>query len=142
TNERLQPKLKDGTFREDLYYRLAVIPIDIPPLRERLEDIPLLVDHFLQKYASKTATEIRRMDHRSLERMIRYTWPGNVRELENVIERVCTLSENGVIKIDDLPPNVMSQAGPFSGADTPWQVGKHLDEFGPNQERKYTDAAR
>jgi DNA-binding NtrC family response regulator len=139
SHEAIRAKIRTGGFREDLYYRLAVIPIDIPPLRERLEDIPLLVDHFLQRYSSQTATENRRLEPRSLERLVRYTWPGNVRELENVIERACTLSEEGVIKIDDLPPYVMNQTGSSSGADIPWQVGKHLDEFVRNQERKYIE---
>jgi DNA-binding NtrC family response regulator len=79
TNERLQPKLKDGTFREDLYYRLAVIPIEIPPLRERLEDVPLLVNHFLQKQASATGGEPKKIDPVAVDILCHYSYPGNGR---------------------------------------------------------------
>src|SRR5438132_13252242 len=83
TNEALQPKLKDGTFREDLYYRLAVIPIELPALRERLEDVPLLVNHFLQKQASATGGEPKKIDAEALDILCHYNCPANVRELEN-----------------------------------------------------------
>jgi DNA-binding NtrC family response regulator len=139
SHEAIRGKIRTGGFREDLYYRLAVIPIEIPPLRERLEDVPLLVNYFLQKYAIHTATELQRVDSRSMDRLVRYTWPGNVRELENVIERACTLSEDGIIKIDDLPPHFTTQSGGYSGNESPWQVGKHLDEFVRTQEQKYIE---
>src|SRR5256885_1128922 len=93
TNEALQPKLKDGTFREDLYYRLAVIPIDIPPLRDRLEDVPLLVNHFLQKQAAASGGEPKKIDPQAVDILCHYSYPGNVRELENAIERACALCE-------------------------------------------------
>src|SRR5580658_219746 len=91
TNESLLEKTRDGAFREDLYYRLAVIPIEMPALRERLEDIPLLVNHFVQKNADHTGAEPKKVDPKSLEVLARYSWPGNVRELENAIERACAL---------------------------------------------------
>src|SRR5436309_15816629 len=105
TNEALQPKLKDGTFREDLYYRLAVIPIELPTLRERLEDVPLLVNHFLQKQASATGGEPKKIDPEAVDILSHYNYPGNVRELENAIERACALCDNDLILPTDLPPH-------------------------------------
>jgi len=140
SHEAIKAKVKNGGFREDLYYRLAVIPIELPPLRERLEDVPLLVNYFLQKYANHTMTEIKRIDAKSMERLVYYTWPGNVRELENVIERACILGENELIKIDDLPSHFLSETGSFAvEIESPWQVGKHLSEFVHTQERKYIE---
>src|SRR5204862_1110620 len=94
TNEGLQEKIKGGHFREDLYYRLAVIPIEMPALRERLEDVPLLVNHFLQKQASATGGEPKKIDPEAVDILCHYNYPGNVRELENAIERACALCEN------------------------------------------------
>ena len=110
TNEPLMPKLKDGTFREDLYYRLAVIPIEIPPLRERLEDVPLLVNHFLQKQAAAATGETKKIDPKAVDILCHYDYPGNVRELENAIERACALCENDMILPADLPPNIVATA--------------------------------
>src|SRR5205814_10435840 len=106
TNEVLMPKLKDGIFREDLYYRLGVIQIEIPPLRERLEDVPLLVHHFLQKQAAASGGEPKKIDQKAIEILSHYDYPGNVRELENAIERACALCENETILPADLPPNI------------------------------------
>ncbi|HEY0790015.1 MAG TPA: sigma-54 dependent transcriptional regulator [Chthoniobacterales bacterium] len=140
SNEPLKAKIKSGGFREDLFYRLAVIPIEIPPLRERLEDVPLLVNHCLQKYAAQTATELKKVDSKSMERFVRYTWPGNVRELENAVERACALCENGVIKTVDLPPHVLQESHGFEPQrELEWQVGQRLDEFVRNHERKYIE---
>src|SRR5215213_4018489 len=111
TNESLGDKIKSGAFREDLYYRLCVIPIEMPALRERLDDIPLLVSHFLQKNASQTGTEPKKIDPKSIESLQGYRWPGNVRELENAIERACALCDEGTVKPQDLPPQVLRQAG-------------------------------
>src|SRR5215471_3676835 len=142
TNERLQPKLKDGTFREDLYYRLAVIPIEIPPLRDRLEDVPLLVNHFLQKQASATGSEPKKIDPEAVEILGHYNYPGNVRELENAIERACALCDNELILQSDLPPHIVSHAkGDRQDqvlASMP--VGQTLDEFVAQQERNYIEA--
>src|SRR5215472_12241844 len=110
SNEQLKLKSKTGGFREDLYYRLAIIPIEIPPLRERLEDVPLLVNYFLEKYASQTGTEKREIDAAAMDRLIHYVWPGNVRELENAVERACALSEGGRIKAQDLPPHISQES--------------------------------
>jgi DNA-binding NtrC family response regulator len=140
SNEPLKSQIKLGGFREDLYYRLAVIPIEIPPLRERLEDVPLLVNHFLQKYAAHSGTEAKKIDNKAMERLGRYTWPGNVRELENAIERACALCENDTIRTGDLPPHILHDSEVLEvQPEAEWQVGQRLDEFVRNQERKYIE---
>jgi formate hydrogenlyase transcriptional activator len=101
TNRDLPAAVKDGAFRADLFYRLNVFPIGVPPLRNRPEDIPLLVRHFLKQYCVKLGRSCKDIDQESLERLIRYTWPGNVRELENVIERAMILSREPVLRIDE-----------------------------------------
>lgn len=100
TNKDLSDAVSKGTFREDLYYRLSVVPITIPPLRDRKDDVPLLVDHFLKKFAVERRMRISR---EALDVLITYDWPGNVRELENVIERAVVLAEGDVIGEGDLP---------------------------------------
>ncbi|HPO91643.1 MAG TPA: hypothetical protein PLJ44_11085, partial [Victivallales bacterium] len=96
---------KEGKFREDLYYRLSVIPIKIPPLRERKEDIPALVSHFLNLFEEENKKKIKIEDD-AVECLKTYDWPGNVRELENLIKRVATLCENNTISVDDLPSQI------------------------------------
>jgi transcriptional regulator with PAS, ATPase and Fis domain len=140
STEPLKAKTRTGGFREDLYFRLDVIPIEIPPLRERMEDVPLLVQWFLQKQAEQTGTAEKTMEASAMERLVRYTWPGNVRELENAIERACTLSDGGVIRAEDLPPHVLNESGSFEKTpDFEWRVGQPLDNFVRNQERKYIE---
>ena len=140
SNESLKAKTRTGGFREDLYFRLAVIPIEIPPLRERMEDVPLLVNCFLQKYATQTGTELKEIDANAMGRLLRYSWPGNVRELENAIERACALSENGLIRAGDLPPHILGEMGTFEArADSEWEVGQQLDRFVRYQEKKYIE---
>ena len=106
TNSELPRMVADGSFREDLYYRLNVIPITLPPLRERREDIPVLVKHFLDKFAADQQTEF---SQEAMRALMAFSWPGNVRQLENAIERAVTLS-GGRKRIDvvDLPPEVTS----------------------------------
>ncbi len=106
TNADLDKLVAENGFREDLYYRLNVITIDLPPLRKRAEDIPLLARHFLGHYAGENEKEIFEIDPRAMEMLMDYHWPGNVRELENVIERATVLSTIGVLDIDLLPPTV------------------------------------
>ena len=140
SDKNLKAKVRAGAFREDLYYRLSVIPMDIPPLRERLEDLPLLVNHFLEKYATQTGTEPKKIESKTMERLAHYTWPGNVRELENAVERACALSEDSAINANDLPPQVLEGAEKFeSNAESAWQVGQRLDDFVSNHERKYIE---
>jgi len=97
TNRNLRQMVADGKFQEDLFYRLNVIPIEIPPLRERRDDIPILVDHFVQKHAQRTGRRVEKIDEGVLADLQQYDWPGNVRELENTIERAVVLSPGPVI---------------------------------------------
>ncbi len=106
TNKDLKEEVKKGTFREDLYYRLAVIPIFVPPLRERKEDIPLLIHHFLNRYCKKNNLELKQLSPEALGLLLDYKWYGNVRELENVIERSVLISEGNIIRAEDLPVDV------------------------------------
>ncbi|MGH8099757.1 MAG: sigma-54-dependent transcriptional regulator [Chthoniobacterales bacterium] len=142
TNEALVPKLKDGTFREDLYYRLAVIPVEIPPLRERLEDVPLLVNHFLQKQASSAGAEPIKIDPEAVDILGHYSYPGNVRELENAIERACALCEDHLILPSDLPPHIVSEAkgGKAHEELEKMPLGEKLDDYIQQQERRYIEA--
>ncbi len=142
TNEPLQQKIQDGSFREDLYYRLAVIPVEIPPLRGRLEDVPLLVNHFLQKQASATSTEPKKIDPKAVDLLGVYDYPGNVRELENAIERACALCEDEMIMPGDLPPQIVDFGKDDAGrkAKERLPIGQSLDEFIQQQERKYIEA--
>ena len=94
TNKDLEKMIKDGTFMEDLYYRLNIVPIYLPPLKDRQEDIPLLAVHFLKKYAEEMGKAIKGFTPEAMEKLVRYAWPGNVRELENVIERTVVMMEN------------------------------------------------
>jgi transcriptional regulator with GAF, ATPase, and Fis domain len=93
TNRDLQEKIKEGTFREDLFYRLNIVPIQLPPLRERQEDIPFLAQHFLIKYCQEMAKNPKRISPAVMEMFLRYSWPGNIRELENIIERAVIMSD-------------------------------------------------
>jgi formate hydrogenlyase transcriptional activator len=93
TNRDLHQAVADGTFREDLFYRLNVFPLEIPPLRERREDIPMLVEYFIARYAREAGKPIRRVGRRTLNHLQSYPWPGNVRELQNVIERSVTVCD-------------------------------------------------
>jgi DNA-binding NtrC family response regulator len=140
SNEPLDAKIKEGSFREDLYYRLAVIPIDMPALRERTEDIPLLVNHFIQKNASQANADPKRIDEKAIETLSRYHWPGNVRELENAIERACALCEGGVIRVEDLPPHVVRHAAaPAGSTESELPVGISLDTFIRDQEKRFIE---
>src|SRR5579872_2212633 len=107
TNEPLEKRIKEGTFREDLYYRLNVIAIQLPSLRERRDDIPLLVAHFLKGKTNPQTGRQFQMTRQAMEVMCLYDWPGNVRELENAVERAAALCEGEVIQAIDLPPSVL-----------------------------------
>ncbi len=108
TNKDIEESVRKGEFREDLYYRISVFPIKIPPLRERKEDIPLLAEYFMQKYAEREEKEVNSIAPDAMELMMAYHWPGNVRELENAIERAVLLATTSEIVVNDLPPNVRS----------------------------------
>jgi DNA-binding NtrC family response regulator len=109
TNRNLRNLLEDGQFREDLFYRLSVITIDLPPLRERREDIPLLIDHFIRKYRDRYKTPAISMSQEALEILTRYAWTGNVRELENLIERLVVLQKESIVLPEHLPAEVRQQ---------------------------------
>ncbi|TVR89731.1 MAG: GAF domain-containing protein [Spirochaetaceae bacterium] len=106
TNKDLSQLIAEGRFREDLYYRLNVVSITVPPLRERKTDIPVLVDHFIEKYAELNGIQVNRISTPAIDMIMSYHWPGNVRELENCIERAVILSEDGVIHGYHLPPTL------------------------------------
>jgi two-component system response regulator PilR (NtrC family) len=108
TNRRLEQEVGQGAFREDLYYRLNVIQIELPPLRERPEDIPLLVNHFLEKYAAELGKPIEGVSDEAMERLADYAYPGNVRELENLVERAVALTRSEVIGREALSPHVVN----------------------------------
>ena len=116
TNEPLEELIKKGGFREDLYYRLNVISIPMPALRERLDDLPLLVTHFLRRKAADRGLQPFSISRRAMEALHAHTWPGNVRELENAIERASALCEEGFIKLNDLPP-ILHPLGKFDFSD-------------------------
>ncbi|RMG69474.1 MAG: sigma-54-dependent Fis family transcriptional regulator [Nitrospirae bacterium] len=108
TNKNLEQEIKEGRFREDLFYRLNVIPIKVPPLRERKEDIPLLVEHFLRKYSEENQKFVKAVDPKALEALVKYSWPGNIRELENTIERAVVFTRTETITLKDLPQKIAS----------------------------------
>ena len=103
TNKRLDEEIEKGSFRSDLYFRLNVIPFEVPPLRERIEDVPLLVEHFNQRFASAYGKKPKRFDPKAIEAMQNYPWPGNVRELRNTIERIVIMHTNHRVVVKDLP---------------------------------------
>jgi DNA-binding NtrC family response regulator len=113
TNVDLRQQVREGKFREDLFYRLNVITIDLPPLRQRKEDIPLLVDFFLRRYSEENERPLRRLTAEALRPLVNYSWPGNVRELENVIERAVVLSSAPEVGPDLLPDNIVGRGSPI-----------------------------
>ncbi len=120
TNKDLEQEINLGNFREDLYYRLNVIPLEVPPLRERKEDLPELIEEFLKEYALKTGTDKKNLDPRSYDLLREYDWPGNVRELKNLIERLVIMAPGAVIAADDLPGHLSKKPGTESpDADEP-----------------------
>jgi two-component system response regulator PilR (NtrC family) len=117
TNRDLVKAVADGAFREDLYYRINVIPIVLPPLRERREDIPLLAEHFLAKYAELMEKNVTAISHDAMEMLLAHPWPGNIRELENVVERAVALEATPAVLPESLPPSLRHRRdGPRAGA--------------------------
>ncbi|MEJ2641319.1 MAG: sigma 54-interacting transcriptional regulator, partial [Desulfosarcinaceae bacterium] len=130
TNKNLEEAVEDGSFRGDLYYRLNVFPIYMPPLRERKTDILLLADHFLEKYARENSREIKRFSTPAIDMLMAYHWPGNVRELENCIERAVLVCDGGVIHSYHLPPTLQT------GSESDTLPDLSLDEAVANLERE------
>jgi DNA-binding NtrC family response regulator len=124
TNENLEDCIKKGTFRSDLYYRLNIISIHLPPLRERKEDIPLLVEHFIEKHSAALNKKIHGISDEAVKKLMDYRWPGNVRELENVIERACVLAKGALIGLEDMPDFILNEAASFSHAAGTKEVGE------------------
>jgi Nif-specific regulatory protein len=116
TNKNLEDQIEKALFREDLYYRINVFPIYLPPLRERKDDIMLLADYFLEKLAAANSKDINRISTPAIEMLTRYHWPGNVRELENCIERAVLLCDDDVIRSEHMPPSLqmIEKTGPPS----------------------------
>jgi len=127
THSDLARMVADGTFREDLFYRLNVIPVQLPALRERREDVPLLVQHFLQKLSADSGRVGITVSQDALRRLMAYQWPGNVRQLENVVERALAFN-NGRLQLDvqDLPPEIQNQAAPVDSSQV-WFPEEGLD---------------
>jgi DNA-binding NtrC family response regulator len=121
THDDLHAKLAEGTFREDLFYRLAVVTIELPPLRSRRSDIPLLIDHFLRKHqeVDEDGDAKKAFSRQAMDLMVRYDYPGNVRELENVVQRCLVLARRDLISIDDLPPSILGSVAPDRIDDLP-----------------------
>jgi two-component system response regulator HydG len=116
TNKNLMEEIRKGTFREDLYYRLNVIPISVPPLRERMDDIPLLASHFLQKFCQEKGKNVTSISQEVMEVLLAHSWPGNVRELENVIEYAMIIAKQEKILLKDLPQYLLQQSLPTKQA--------------------------
>jgi two-component system response regulator PilR (NtrC family) len=126
TNRKLEEEVAAGRFREDLYYRLNVIQIALPPLRDRLEDIPLLVQHFVEKFAAEVGKPMKGFSEAAMERLLGYAFPGNVRELENMVERAVALTQSDTIGAESLPPSVLEPAPRGPAAKLPLE-GSNLD---------------
>ena len=134
TNKNLEKSMRDGSFRDDLYYRMNVFPIFIPPLRERKEDIPLLVNHFIRKSAQQ-GKDVKGISHKALELLNNYHWPGNVRELENVVERAVALCSKSIISPGDLPQNTREGVGLGADEDAVLEGKLSFDEAQETFER-------
>ena len=112
TNRELREEIDAGRFREDLYYRLNVVPVDLPPLRDRRDDVPPLVTFFLRRYAEQNQREMHRVDPEAMKLLCRYDWPGNVRELQNYVERAVVLGDGPELRPEHLPPQLRGEAPP------------------------------
>ncbi|MCR4316237.1 MAG: sigma-54 dependent transcriptional regulator [Planctomycetes bacterium] len=135
TNQDLQRHIADGTFREDLYFRLKVVELNLPPLRDRLGDIPLLVSHFLKRYNTLHRREIGGVGEKAMDALLAHYWPGNVRELRNVIESAVVLSDGPTIDLEHLPPEFRPEPVSISGS-APSREIPSMDDDRPFQEVK------
>jgi two-component system response regulator PilR (NtrC family) len=141
SNRDVSRAVADGLLREDLFYRLNVIPIHLPPLRDRIEDIPLLVAHFLDKLSKEVGKSVKGVSAEALAILERYHWPGNIRELENIIERAIVLGSGDVLSVDGLPPDLSRPNGTNElAADIP-ASGVDLDALLDRIEQRYVESA-
>jgi two-component system response regulator PilR (NtrC family) len=136
TNRRLEDEVMAGRFREDLYYRLNVIQMPLPSLRDRMEDLPLLAQYFVEKYTRELDKPLRGLSDETLRRLAEYRFPGNVRELENIIERAVALSQDEWIQAEALPPTVLQSPASREGIQIPPE-GVNLDEILASYERRF-----
>jgi DNA-binding NtrC family response regulator len=141
TNKILEDEIRKGTFREDLYYRINVVPISLPPLRQRKEDIPLLVKHFFDKKALEEQLPPKMITPKAMELLIQYDWPGNIREMENIIEQMATLSPKELIDTEDIPIAVLKKLKHANAEWTDLPIHLSLDEAVQNLERKMISQA-
>ena len=128
TNKHLEAEIAAGRFREDLYYRLNVVTLDVPPMRERREDIPCLADFFLKQYAAKNRRLIQGFTPRATDLLMRYAWPGNVRELENIIERAVIMSRGNVITPLEFPNDIQELDEELKDSQINLTPGRSLKE--------------
>lgn len=143
TNKDLKKAVASGQFREDLYYRLSVVTIELPPLRERKEDIPLLAQHFLKKFALENQKEFTGFSPEAIDFLLKYEWPGNVRELENAIERAVILAKSPYIEVADLPQENLLLARPAPLGKNLKEVEKnHILDILTQTRGNYSEAAR
>ncbi len=144
TNQNLKKKIEEGKFREDLFYRLNVLSLVMPPLRKRKEDLPLLVSHFIKKYCQEMGRKTKRIAPEVMNVLESYPWPGNVRELENVIERIVAIEERGIITKESLPEELLA---PHKKPDTTYlfepgfSLNVHLDDIAKNYIKQARQAA-
>jgi len=129
TNRNLEAAVKEGRFREDLYYRINVVPIVLPPLRGRKEDVPILAKFFMQRFSIESKKNFTEISQEALEALSAYDWPGNVRELANVIERAVVLGQPPIIQIEDLSPAIVAAEGEIDNRPTPVSYHESVDEY-------------
>ena len=142
TNEDLEEMTRDGRFREDLYYRIHVVPIFVPALRERVEDIPILADYFIGVYCAANGVPVKHIEADALLALKRYSWPGNVRELENAVQRLVVMTDGDSIALRDLPPEIVQAAGRDSKGRFHLPVGGiNLDKELEAHERRWLQEA-
>jgi two-component system nitrogen regulation response regulator NtrX len=134
TNKDLARAVEENTFREDLYFRLNVVPLQSPPLREHKEDIPLMVEHFVRQFCEENGFKVKQVEPAVIDRLVHYSWPGNVRELKNIIERVVIMSDE-VIRVEDLPPFLNTAVRP--AFDLGRYGDRSLREFKEEMEREF-----
>ncbi|MGE3956283.1 MAG: sigma-54-dependent transcriptional regulator [Vicinamibacterales bacterium] len=141
TNKNLEEEIEKGTFREDLYFRLAVIPIYVPPLRERPEDIPLLVRHYMDYFSRENNARPRRVTQAAMEALQRYRWKGNIRELRNTVERMIIMSPGDTIDLPDLPGSVRNPAAVQAGSSSAVRPAAAADGAAAGTLREFKDNA-